>query len=466
MEQSSAAAQPRQNKMGVMPVPRLVITMSVPLMLSLLVQSLYNIVDSIFVARISEKALTATSLAYPVQILMVALAVGTSVGINALLSKLLGARQTEQVRQAATTGLVLAVGTSLIFVVLGLVGAPAFASMMTKDAETAALCAAYLRICMCLCTGTFTETMTQRFLQAAGNTTLSMVSLIVGAGTNIILDPIMIFGYFGCPALGIRGAAIATVIGQWLGAVTALLLNHFLNPEIGFAFKGFRLKKATVLRIYQVGLPTIVMQAMNSVMNFAMNALLMGISPSAVAFFGVYYKLQNFLFMPMNGLGQAAIPIIGYNYGAGKGDRIRQVYRTCLPIGIGIGLAASVVFMAIPAQLLSLFSASEEMLAIGVPAIRTICVTFALASTTVILGYSASGLGNGVVNMLGNGLRQVIVLLPSAWLLLHFGGIGRIWYAMWISEASACLYTVWQTRRELRTKVQPLCTGEERHDGR
>ena len=316
-----------------MPIPRLVIGMAVPLMLSLLVQSLYNIVDSIFVARIGETALTATSLAYPVQILMIALAVGTSVGINALLSRLLGARQLDEVRQATTTGLLLSVASSLVFVLPGLFAVPSFVSFMTDNPQTAEYCAGYLRICMLLCTDTFPETMAQRFLQAAGNTTLSMLSLIVGAGTNIILDPIMIFGCFGFPALGIRGAAIAA----------------------------------------------------------------------------------------------------------------------------GIGLIGTVAFMRLPRQLLSLFSASEEMLAFGVPAIRIICVSFALAAITIILGYSASGLGNGTINMMGTGLRQVVLLVPFAALFLKLGGINMVWYAMWISELCAMLYCIFAIRRELSCKVKPLC---------
>lgn len=460
MSQTSRPAAPKENKMGSMPIPRLVITMAIPLMLSLLVQSLYNIVDSIFVSRISEDALTATSLAYPVQILMVALAVGTGVGINAVLSKLLGAKRHDQVRQTATTGLMLAVLSSLLFILLGVFGVSAFTRAMTDDPSTQALCESYLRICMLFCTGTFLETMAQRFLQAAGNTTLSMISLVVGACTNLVLDPILIFGLFGFPELGIQGAAIATVIGQWLGALTALLLNHYKNPDIRFVFRGFRPDPAIIAAIYKVGLPTIVMQAMGSIMNLCMNAILMTHSPTAVAFFGVYYKLQNFLFMPMNGLGQASIPIIGYNFGAKNGARIRQTLRTTLPIAAGIGLAASILFTLFPAQLLGLFAASEDMLAIGIPAIRTICVTFALSSVTTILGFSASGLGNGVINMLGAGLRQVILLVPLAWLFLRLGGIRSVWFAMWISETAAVLFSVFAMRRELRRKVSPLSQGE------
>ena len=441
------ANKTRQNKMGVMPIKPLLLTMAIPLMLSLVVQSLYNIVDSMFVARLSEQALTATSLAYPVQILMIALAVGTGVGINALISRLLGANQREQVGRAAATGLVLAALSAAVFTVVGLAAAPAIAGVMSKDAEIADLCGQYLRICMAFCLGTFIETMAQRFLQASGRTLLSMVSLVAGAVTNIVLDPIMIFGYLGCPALGIRGAAIATVIGQWVGAAVALLLNHFLNPDVPVVFRGFRLEGKLVGAIYKVGLPTILMQAMGSIMNFGMNAILA--DATAVAFFGVYYKLQNFLFMPMNGLGQACLPVVGYNFGARSDARIRETLRTGVVWGVGIGLFGTALFMAAPEPLLRLFNASEAMLAIGVPAVRIICATFTCCSVTTILGMCASGMGNGVVNMLGTGFRQVILLLPVFALLHSAVGLPAAWFAMWFSELLAMLYTIWATRRTM-----------------
>ena len=442
--------QQKQNKMGVMPIPKLLLTMAIPLMLSLLVQSLYNIVDSIYVSRISEKALTATSLAYPVQILMIALGVGTAVGINALLSRLLGQKKHEDVTKGAVTGLVLAALSSLLFSVVGLFFANAIAHAMTGDAETASMCADYLRIVTLFCTGSFLETMIQRFLQASGKTGLSMVSLVVGAGTNIILDPIFIFTF----GMGVRGAAIATVIGQWLGAATALLLNMLRNPEVKISFRGFRLEKKTVAAIYKVGFPTIIMQAMGSVMNFGMNALLG--AGTAVAFFGAYFRLQSFLFMPMNGLGQACLPIIGYNYGAKNPDRIRETVKTALKWGIALGLLFTALFMALPGQLLSLFNASEEMLSLGVPAIRIICVTFALASVTMILGLCASGLGNGTINMIGTAIRQVVLLLPCFALLKTVFGLPYAWFAMWIAEISAMLFAIISTRREINRRLNEM----------
>ncbi len=287
-------------------------------MLSLLVQSLYNIVDGIFVARYSEQALTATSLVYAVQFLIIAVGVGTNVGLNALLSQRIGAKKVKEACSAATTGLILNLASALIFSLIGLCFSPLISGLMTSDPELKKMCLQYMRICVTLCYGTFLQTYGQRLLQAVGDTMLSMLSLVSGALVNIILDPIMIFGLLGFPVMGIQGAAIATVIGQWTGAVVVIVLNVTRNPLIRVNFKGYHFCLREVKAIYQVGMPTIVMQAIGSVMTFAVNAVLMTVSSTAVAFFGIYYKLQNFLMMPMNGLGQACIPIVGYNYGSGR----------------------------------------------------------------------------------------------------------------------------------------------------
>ncbi len=449
----------KTNKMGTMSIPKLIVNMSIPLMLSLLVQSLYNIVDSIFVSRISEDALTATSLAYPVQILMVAVAVGTGVGVNAILSRRLGEKNGEAAGQIAVTGLCLAVISAVVFILIGIFASGALAGAFTSEPNIREMCRQYLLICMVLCPGTFLETMFQRFLQAAGNTFLSMISLVVGAGTNIILDPILIFGLLGFPALGIRGAAIATVIGQWLGALVAFLLNQFRNPSVRLRLRGFRLKASVAAQIYKVGLPTIVTQATGCVMVAAMNAILIAYSSTVVAFFGVYYKLQNFLFMPLNGLGQSAIPIVGYNFGAGNRQRIGKTVRTMLPAAIVLAAIGMLLFLLLPRQLLSLFSPGEEMLAIGVPALRIISLTFIFSAVTVILGYLLSGLGNGVVNMVGTLLRQLILLVPAAWLLARFAGVSCVWYAMWFSEGIAVIYSILHAWIFYRRKISSLETG-------
>ena len=313
-----------RNKLAEMPIRPLLYTMAVPLMLSLLVQSLYNIVDSIFVARLSETALTAASLVYSVQFLMIAVGVGTAVGLNALLSRKIGEHKAEEACQAATTGLFLMLLTSLIFSATGIFLSDKIAARMATDPELQVLCKQYLSINLVYCWGIFLQTYGQRLLQAVGDTVLSMISLIIGAVLNIILDPIMIFGLLSCPAMGIRGAAIATVIGQIVGAIAALLFNRFRNPVIHVHLKNYHFRWQDVADIYQVGLPTIIMQAIGSIMTFAVNRILLPVSATAVAFFGIYYKLQNFLMMPINGLGQAAIPIVGYNYGNKKYLRVHK----------------------------------------------------------------------------------------------------------------------------------------------
>lgn len=446
----------KQNKMAVMPMGKLVFSMSLPLMISLLVQSLYNIVDGIFVARISENALTATSLAYPIQVLMIAVSVGTGVGVNALISRQIGAKQKEAANQTAVTGLVISVICAAFFMLLGIFFADDFGIWFTDDPVTGELCGSYLSICMIFCLGIFVETLAQRLLQSVGLTLLSMISLVVGAVVNLILDPIMIFGLFGCPEMGICGAAIATVIGQWMGAGVALALNRFKNTEIHLSWKKFKMTKDCVWAIYKVGFPTIVMQAIGSIMLFSVNAILMSFSATAVAFYGVYYKLQNFLMMPINGLGQAAIPIVGFNYGAKDKDRIKAVLKTMLPFAVGFALFGTVLFMAIPSQILTLFAAGSEMLAIGVPALRIISVTFALAAVSIILGFTCSGLGNGVINMVGTALRQLILLVPAIYLFTANNGIQSAWFAMWISEGIAVVYCILSTRKEFQKKVDIL----------
>ena len=457
----------KENKMGVMPIPKLVITMALPLMLSLLVQSLYNIVDGIFVAKISEEAFTATSLAYPVQLLMVAVSVGTGVGVNAVVSRMVGAKRYDDANRAATTGLVLSLIGTLVFMIFGAFFLKFYIRTCSGSENALAMCESYLRICTLFCLGVFLETLGQRLLQAVGNTFLSMISLIAGAVTNIILDPVLIFACH----MGIEGAAVATVIGQWVGAAVALILNAVTNHEVKFAIKGFRMRKDTVWPIYKVGLPTILTQAMGAIMLFSMNAilgmLLPGVSDSgtansapAIAFFGGYYKLQNFLFMPIMGLGQAAIPIVGFNYGAKNSGRIKQVLRTAVPVAMGIGLLGTILFEAIPGPLLKIFSASEAALAIGVPGLRIIAVTFILGSVTTVLGYTCSGLGNGMVNMVGTCLRQFIPLVPLAFLFGKLGGVSVVWYAMWVSELLAVLFSILATRSEFRKKVASLETAQ------
>lgn len=444
----------KQNKMGVMPMGKLLMQMSVPLMISLLIQSLYNIVDSMFVAGYSEEALTATTLVYPVQFLMIAVGVGTAVGMNALRSRRIGQKRTEEACQAAGTGLIIVLAESLVFCLFGVFAKQQIAAMLTDDPDLMRACLSYLSINLVWCWGLFLQTYAQRLLQAVGDTVLSMISLIIGAAVNIVLDPIVIFGYFGYPEMGVAGAAAATVIAQSLSAMAALLFNRFRNPVIHVHLKGYVFRWQDVKDIFRVGFPTIIMQAIGAFMNYAANWILLGVSSTAVATFGVYYKLQNFLMMPMNGLGQAAIPIAGYNLGAGNGDRIVSLKRILTRSAIVFALAGTAVFMAVPAQLLSLFSASDEMLAYGIPALRIISVTFVFSTLTIVCGYLGSGLGNGTISMVAGFLRQLGILIPLMYVLTKFAGLPWTWFAFWAAEGAAFLYTRRAIQKEVTAKAE------------
>lgn len=446
----------KKNKMETMEMRALVFNMSLPMMVSLLVQSLYNIVDSIFVARLSEQALTATSLAYPMQMLMIAVGVGTAVGVNAMLSRTLGKKDYQEASQIAMTGIALSVISALIFTLIGLAAANKIAQVLASDPATARQCGDYLWICMVFCLGNMVCMVFQRLLQAAGNTLLSMVILVSGAVTNLVLDPIMIFGLLGFPALGVKGAAYATVIGQWVSMAVGLYLNIQRNPDVRLTVKGFSLQSSCVWGIYRVGLPTIIMQTMTSVMVTAFNAILLPISSTAVAFFGAYYKLQNFLFMPMNGLGQAAIPIVGFNYGAKNRERILQAAKVTYSAAVILALIGTAIFQLFGAKLLDLFAASEEMLSLGIPALRIISVSFVAASVTMLTGYFASGLGDGITNMIGAFLRQFCPLIPCAYLFSRIGEIGLVWYSIWIAEAAAVIYAVLRLRLLVKRRVSDL----------
>ncbi|WP_105303528.1 MATE family efflux transporter [Anaerolactibacter massiliensis] len=432
----------KQNKMGVMPMGKLLMQMSVPLMMSLLIQSLYNIVDSMFVAGYSEEALTATTLVYPVQFLMIAVGVGTAVGMNALLSRRIGQKWTEEACQAAGTGLIIVLAESLVFCLLGVFAKQQIAAMLTDDPDLMRACLSYLSINLVWCWGLFLQTYAQRLLQAVGDTVLSMISLIIGAAVNIVLDPIMIFGYFGCPEMGVAGAA------------AALLFNRFRNPVIHVHLKGYVFRWQDVKDNFRVSFPTIIMQAIGAFMNYAANWIMLGVSSTAVATFGVYYKLQNFLMMPMNGLRQAAIPIAGYNLGAGNGDRIVSLKRILTRSAIVFALAGTAVFMAVPAQLLSLFSASGEMLAYGFPVLRIISVTFVFSTLTIAWGYLGSGLGNGVISMIAGFLRQLGILIPLMYVLTKFAGLPWTWFAFWAAEGAAFLYTRRAIQKEVTAKAE------------
>lgn len=435
MAETNSTAQPvQENKMGVMPVGRLLISMSVPMMLSMLVQALYNIVDSIFVARISEDALTAVSLAFPMQTLMVALGGGTGVGVNALLSKALGEKNSHKANSTARNGIFLAVLSYLVFLLVGLFLVKPFYMAQTDDPEIIAHGIQYLSVVCCLSFGFFAQFIFERLLQSTGKTFYTMITQMVGAIINIILDPIMIFGLFGFPRMESAGAALATVIGQIAAGVLACILNAKKNHEINISFKGFRPDKQIIRTIYKVGVPSIIMQSIGSVMTFGMNQILIAFSSTATAVFGVYFKLQSFIFMPVFGLNNGMVPIVAYNYGAKNRGRVMKTYKLSTMIAAAIMIVGAAVFMIFPAPLFQLFDASEHMLTMGIPALRIISLSFPIAAYCIVTGSLFQALGNAVYSMINSICRQLVVLLPAAFLLARLGNVNYVWWAFPIAE--------------------------------
>lgn len=435
----------QENKMGVMPVDKLLLNMSLPMMVSMLVQALYNIVDSIFVAKLSENALTAVSLAFPLQTLLIALGTGTGVGVNSLLSKQLGEKNYKQVSVTAMNGIFLAVMSYIAFVIIGIVGVRPFYATQVKDAdpEILTLGIQYLTI-VCVCSfGLYAQLIFEKLLQSTGKTLYSMITQAVGAMINIILDPILIFGLLGMPKLGVAGAAIATVIGQIVGGILGLYFNIRKNREIKLSVKGFRPEMRTIANIYKVGVPSIIMQAIGSVMTYGMNMILITFSSTATAVFGVYFKLQSFFFMPVFGLNNGLIPIVAYNYGAGKRSRLIKAIKCSLVYAFVLLFAGFAVFETMPEVLLGMFEASDEMLAIGVPALRVIGMHFLVAWFCIIAGSVFQALGNGVYSLIVSVARQLVVLLPAAFMLARLGGLHAVWWAFPIAEVmSLCVSTL------------------------
>lgn len=427
----------KENKMGVMPINKLLISMSLPMMVSMLVQALYNIVDSIFVSRISENALTAVSLAFPVQSLLVALGIGTGVGVNSLLSKALGEKEYKKASKAAVNGIFLAFMMYLIALVVGFTVVKPFYQSQTKDAEIVSLGIQYLTIVCIFSIGMMMQMMLEKLLQSTGKTFYSMITQSVGAVINIIMDPILIFGLFGMPKLGVAGAAVATIFGQCVGSGLALFFNLKYNKEISLSMKGFRPDLHIIGRIYAVGVPSIIMQAIGSIMTYGINRILISFSSTATAVFGVYFKIQSFIFMPVFGLNNGMIPIIAFNYGAGKRDRVIQTLKYGVSYAMAIMVVGLILFQTIPGVFLQMFAASDNMMQIGIPALRIISIHFPLAAIGIVFGSFYQSLGNGVYSMWISLIRQMIVLLPAAWLLSKLGNVVYVWWAFPIAEIFA-----------------------------
>lgn len=429
----------RENKMGTMPIGRLLANMAAPMMVSMLFQALYNIVDSVFVARLSQDAMNAVSLAFPLQTLCIAFSVGTGVGMNALLSRSLGEKNQEAANRAAGTGLFLTLCTAAFFAVLGLTLALPFFLFQTDNAQIVSYGRDYVMICVGGSIGLFLQVYGERLLQSTGRTSLSMISQIAGAACNIVLDPIMIFGLLGFPRLEVAGAALATVIGQLVGAGLGLYLNWKKNPEVQLHRRDIRAHRATVAEIYAVGIPSIIMQSIGSVMTFGMNKILISFTEAATAVFGAYFKLQSFIFMPCFGLNNAMVPIVSYNYGARKSDRVKKTVRLTTLTAIGIMCIGCALFELIPDTLLGLFSPTDEMLAIGKTALRTIGIHFPFAGFCIIAGSACQALGRPIYALINSVCRQIVVLLPAAYLLSLTGRLELVWLAFPIAEVASVI---------------------------
>lgn len=460
-QQNSVPVQ--ENKMGTMSIGKLVFNMSLPMMVSMLVQALYNIVDSIFVAKLSENALTAVSLAFPLQTLLIAVGTGTGVGMNALLSKSLGEKNFKKANKTATNAAFIYAFSYIVFLILGFtIVKPFYRSQVgSADAEIMTMGVDYLSTVMIFSFGIFTQVFFERLLTSTGRTIFSMTSQLSGALTNIILDPILIFGMFGFPKMGVTGAAVATVIGQCVTGIVAGTCNHKFNHEVKFEFKGFRPDLKIIGTIYAVGIPSIIMQSIGSIMTYCMNRILIEFSSTATAVFGVYFKLQSFFFMPVFGLNNGITPIIAYNYGARQRKRMTKTIKLSLFVAFCLTFIGFVLFESIPQVLLGMFSASDDLLKIGIPALRTIGVHYLIAWYCIIVGTVFQALGKAIFSMVVSIMRQLVVLIPAAYLLAKFGGLHMVWWSFPIAEIMSFIVSTAFLIRIWRTVIKDIPEGHE-----
>ena len=461
MNQENTSA-PAENKMGTMPIGKLLFNMSLPMMISMLVQALYNIVDSIFVAKLSENALTAVSLAFPLQTLLIAVGTGTGVGMNALLSKSLGEKNFKKANATASNAAVLYFFSYLVFFILGFtIVRPFYASQIgNADQEIMELGIEYLSTVMIFSFGLLAQVFFERLLTSTGRTIFSMTSQLTGAITNIILDPILIFGLLGAPKMGVTGAAVATVIGQCVAALVAGFCNHRYNHDVKLKFHGFRLDFHIIGTIYAVGIPTIIMQSIGSVMTYCMNRILIEFSSTATAVFGVYFKLQSFFFMPVFGLNNGITPIIAYNYGAGQRKRMLKTIKLSMLVAFCLTFIGFLCFEGIPQILLGMFNASDELLTIGVPALRIIGIHYLIAWFCIVSGTVFQALGKAFFSMIVSIMRQLFVLIPAAYILARLGGLHVMWWSFPIAEVISLMVSSFFLVRINRTIISRVPEGK------
>ena len=449
-----------ENKMGVMPEGKLLLNMALPMIASMLVQALYNVVDSIFVSQVSESAVTALSLAFPIQNMQIGFAVGIGVGVNSLLSKSLGEKNQEGANRAAGNGLILMLIITAVFMLFGFFGVRPYYEMQSDVRETVEGGIIYSQICCIFTVGVFLSILGERLLQSTGRTFYTMITQSTGAIINIILDPILIHGWFGAPAMGIAGAAVATVIGQWVSAALVWFFNFKFNPEAQFGTRYLRLEGSTVRPILTVGVPSIIMNGIGSIMTFGMNQILQNFTETATGVFGVYFKLQSFFFMPLFGLNNATISIIAYNFGARKPRRITKTLKIACAAAFGLMVLGFAVFQLFPDALLGLFNPSDAFLSIGRAALRTISCSFPIAAFCIVLSASFQALGNGIYSTITSLCRQLLVLLPVAYLLSLTGDVEKVWLSFIVAEFASAAATFYFFRRIYREKIQPLFAAE------
>jgi len=447
----------KENKMGTMPVNKLLLSMAVPIMISMIVQAFYNVVDSIYVAMLNENALTAVSMAFPVQNLMIAFGAGIGVGTNAILSRALGEKRQDFADKTAMQGVLLNIIAFGIFLLFAIFAAGAFMRSQTNIDEIVKNGTSYIRICAGLSFGLFAQVTFERLLQATGRTMYTMLTQTVGAVINIVLDPVFIFGLCGVPKMGVAGAAIATVIGQSIAGALAVMLNLKKNSDINFHIKNISPDGEIIKHILIIGVPSVLMVSISSFMTYAMNKILIGFTSTAVAVFGVYFKLQSFVFMPVFGLNNGMVPIIAYNYGARKEDRIRQTMKLAIMYAVGIMLIGLLCFQVIPDKLLLLFNASPSMLQIGVPALRIISISYVFAGVCIITSSVCQAFGYGIYSLIIAVGRQLVVLVPAAYLLSLLGKLNLVWLSFPIAEVMALalsLYFIKTALRKVRKTIE------------
>ena len=463
MQKDNQSRDLTQNKMGIMPERKLLFNMALPMIIAMLVQALYNVVDSIYVSRISESAVTALSLAFPIQNLLIGFAVGIGVGVNSLLSKALGQQDQDLADRTAGNGIFLACLATGLFILVGIFGVRPYFAMQSEVSETVNGGTAYTTICCIFSLGIFVEILGERLLQASGRTGYTLITQGTGAVVNILLDPVFIFGFppLGIPALGMAGAAIATVIGQWIAAILAVIFNLKFNHDVHFSLAALRPKKKVLAPVLSVGVPAIVMNSIGSVMTFGMNYILQGFHETATGVFGIYFKLQSFFFMPVFGMNNAAVSIIAYNYGARKPKRITGTLKLSVATVMVVMLLGLAVFQLLPEVLMGIFTTGDEasstqFVEIGVSALRIISLAFPMAAVGIALGASFQGLGNGLYSSITSLCRQLVVLLPAAYLLSLTGDVHNVWWSFPIAEVFSFLVTLLLYGRIYRQKVKPL----------